>query len=241
MKYIAILSSVQFESEMIISRLKNISMSYIAGKTIYKGKIGNVGLLIVNTGIGQVNASHSATAVIEKHDIRELINIGVGGAYPFSGLEPGDIAIAINEIYGDTGVISPGGWKGIKETDIPLLQTERKKYFNEFPLDTYLVKKSLNIRRNTSRTAQVKTGNFVTVSTSTGTPNRAIELEKRFNAICENMEGAAIAHVCTIYGIPFLEIRGISNVVGMRDKRRWKLPLASENCQNAILDIISRM
>ena len=29
----------------------------------------------------------------------ELINMGVGGAYPFSGLEPGDIAIAIKEIY----------------------------------------------------------------------------------------------------------------------------------------------
>ena len=241
MKYIAILSSVQIESEIIISRLKNISRSHIAGKTIHKGKIGSVGVLILNTGIGKVNAAHSATAIIEKYNIRELINMGVGGAYPFSGLETGDIAIAIKEIYGDAGVITRGGWKGIKETGIPLLQAGRKKYFNEFPLDKYLANKSLNITRNASRITQVKTGNFVTVSASTGTPNRAIELEKRFNAICENMEGAAIAHVCTMYGIPFLEIRGISNVVGMRDKRRWRLTLASENCQNAVFDIISRI
>jgi futalosine hydrolase len=241
MKYIAILSSVQIESEIIISRLKNTSRSYIAGKTLHKGKIGSVGVLILNTGIGIVNAAHSATAIIEKYNIRELINMGVGGAYPFSGLEPGDIAIAIKEIYGDTGVITPEGWKDIKETGIPMLQAGRKKYFNEFPLDRYLANKSLDITRNASRIAQVKTGNFVTVSASTGTPNRANELEKRFNAICENMEGSAIAHVCTMYGVPFLEIRGISNVVGMRDKRRWRLTLASENCQNAVIEIISRI
>jgi futalosine hydrolase len=241
MKYIAILSSVQIESEIIISRLKNVSRSYIAGKTLHKGKIGSLDVLILNTGIGKVNAAHSATAIIEKYNVSELINMGVGGAYPFSGLEPGDIAIAIKEIYGDAGVITPGGWKSIKETGIPMLQAGKKKYFNEFPLDKYLAKKSLNITLNSSPITQVKSGNFVTVSASTGTPKRANELKKRFNAICENMEGAAIAHVCTMYGIPLLEIRGISNVVGMRDKRRWKLPLASENCQNAVLKIISRI
>ena len=241
MKYIAILSSIQIESDSIISRLKNVSRSYIAGKTLYKGKLESVGVLVLNTGIGKVNAAHSATAVMEKFNIRYLINMGVGGAYPFSGLATGDIAIAIKEIYGDAGVITPGGWKGIKETGIPLLQSEGKKYFNEFPLDKDLAKKSLTITRNASRITQVKTGNFVTVSASTGTPGRANELEKRFNAICENMEGAAIAHVAAIYRIPFLEIRGISNIVGMRDKRRWRLSLATKNCQKAVMEIISRI
>jgi len=35
-----------------------------------------------------------------------------------------------------------------------------------------------------------------------------------------------------------LEIRGISNIVGVRDKRMWNLRLASENCQRAGLCII---
>ena len=51
------------------------------------------------------------------------------------------------------------------------------------------------------------------------------------------MEGAAIAQVCTIYKIPMLEIRGISNIVGERDKRKWNLGLASENCQKLLLKL----
>ena len=49
------------------------------------------------------------------------------------------------------------------------------------------------------------------------------------------MEGAAVAHLCTLYKIPLLEIRGISNVVGVRDKRKWNLKLASRNCQQVVL------
>ena len=52
------------------------------------------------------------------------------------------------------------------------------------------------------------------------------------------MEGAAIAQVCTIYKIPMLEIRGISNKVGERDKRKWDLGLASENCQKLLLKLL---
>jgi futalosine hydrolase len=78
----------------------------------------------------------------------------------------------------------------------------------------------------------------VTVSSSTGTRKRAKELEKRFNAICENMEGAAVAHLCTLYKIPLFEIRGISNIVGVRDRRTWDLKLASRNCQQVVLETL---
>ncbi|MBI4710197.1 MAG: hypothetical protein HY759_03720 [Nitrospirae bacterium] len=85
---------------------------------------------------------------------------------------------------------------------------------------------------------KIKSGAFVTVSTSTGTNKRAKELEKRFNAICENMEGAAVAHVCAMYGIPMLEVRGISNIVEDRDRDKWDIKTASENCQKFILNFI---
>ncbi len=78
----------------------------------------------------------------------------------------------------------------------------------------------------------------MTVSAATGTNKRAEELEKRFSAVCENNEGEAIAQICAIYGIPLFEIRGISNTAGVRDKRKWNLKLASENCQKAVLEMI---
>jgi len=78
----------------------------------------------------------------------------------------------------------------------------------------------------------------LTVSACTGTRKRAIELEHRFGAICENMEGAAIAHICTLYGVPVIEMRGISNIVEDRDRSKWNITLAAENCQKAALECI---
>lgn len=236
MKFIAILTAVPFESELILKQMKNVRNIKTAGKIVFKGKLLNQNLLIMNTGIGKVNAAHSATFILENYPVKCMINAGVGGAYPNSGLKIGDIAIALKEIYGDDGVIAPAGWKDLKEIGIPLLQIGIRRYFNEFPLN-----QAAQIPVNSGKGIQIKRGVFVTVSSVTGTHQRAVELENRFNAICENMEGAAIAHICAMYKIPLLEIRGISNIAGMRDKRRWNLILASDNCQQAVLEIIPQL
>jgi futalosine hydrolase len=67
---------------------------------------------------------------------------------------------------------------------------------------------------------------------------RAKGLEKTFHTVCESMEGAVVAHVSTLYGIPMVEIRGISNVVEDRDKTKWNVKLASENCQKVVIEFL---
>jgi futalosine hydrolase len=235
MQLIAIISSMPFESAFILSSLNKVRPYAIAGKPVYKGQLSGINVVLMNSGIGKVNAAHSVTCIIEKYPVNAIINTGVGGAYPGSGLNIGDIALASREIYGDDGVIDSGGWGGLEKIGIPLVQDGEKKYFNEFPVTVPpMVKKG----KGGEVSFTIKTGRFVTVSAATGTQKRAKELEKRFNALCENMEGAAIAHVCALYGIPMVEVRGISNIVGTRDKRRWNLNLASENSQKTVLQLI---
>jgi futalosine hydrolase len=238
---IALLSSMPFESDMILSGLKNTGSVKVAGKTGYRGKLSGRGVVLLNTGIGKVNAAHSATCLIEHFPVKNVINLGVGGAYPGSGIGIGDVAIASKEIYGDEGVFTSGGVESLKRIGIPLVSIGKKKYFNEFPLNPprpLPTGQAGPFTKGGNKDLNVKYGNFVTVSATTGTNKRAIELEKRFNAVCENMEGAAVAQVCAIYKIPMLEIRGISNITGVRDKRKWDLKLAAENCQKMVLTII---
>lgn len=238
MKYIAIVSSVPVESDLIRSRLKNVRKDTVAGKTVTRGKYEQSDILLMSTGIGKVNAAHASTALIERYPVKAVVNIGIGGAYPSSGLLAGDIAIATREIYGDEGVISPQGWMGMKEIGIHLFRTGNTKRYNEIPLNKVFAGKCLKSALHTGR---ARAGTFITVSGTTGTSERALELEKRFGALCENMEGAAIAHVCAMYQIPCLEMRGISNIVGVRDKRRWKLRSAAELCQQALLELIGQI
>lgn len=244
MKNIAILTAVPFESRKIRACLKNVKTIKIANKTAYQGRLAGVRAVLVNTGIGKVNAAHSATGIIGRFPVRYVINSGVGGAYPHSGLKTGDIAVALKEIYFDEGVITSKGWENMKKIGIPFAQAGKTKYFNEFALDKRFLQKALKSaghNRDYSSPVRVKSGRFVTVSAATGTHKRAVEIEKRFNAVCENMEGAAVAHVCAMHKIPMLEIRGISNIAGVRDKRKWDLKNASENCQQAVLKIIQRL
>ena len=244
MKLLALLSSMPFESDKIRAKMGNVRTISLAGKKACKGKISGADIILLNTGIGKVNAAHSVSCILELFPVGSLINLGVGGAYPGSGLGNGDIAIASKEILGDEGVINSKGWKPLTEIGIPLVQKGKKKYFNEYPLENRLFKKALKSISNDSTgplQARFGHGPFVTVSAASGSRTRARELEKRFKGVCENMEGAAIAQVCALYKTPFLEIRGISNIAGVRDKRTWDIKLASGNCQKAVLEIIKNI
>ncbi|MFA4828148.1 MAG: futalosine hydrolase [Thermodesulfovibrionales bacterium] len=234
---VGFISATRKESGIILHLLKRNRP-----EEFYSGKIGKNNIVHAISGIGKTNASHAVTLLIEKFSPCIIINFGIGGAYPSSGLRVGDIAIADKEIYGDEGLWLKDGFHTVDSTGIPFLKKGRRKYFNEFQLDKKLAGKAIKCFRLTpdplSLAPKIKSGTFVTVSASTGTNKRAKELEKRFNAICENMEGAAIAHVCAMYGIPMLEVRGISNIVEDRDRGKWDIKTASENCQKLVLNFI---
>ena len=83
--------------------------------------------------------------------------------------------------------------------------------------------------------AKLAVGPLVTVSTCSGTDQTAQVMAQRTGGICENMEGAAVAQICRLYQVPFLELRGISNRVGNRDLDRWDLPAAARIAQRALM------
>ncbi|MBI5189367.1 MAG: hypothetical protein HZA22_01640 [Nitrospirae bacterium] len=85
---------------------------------------------------------------------------------------------------------------------------------------------------------KVISGPFLTVSTISGTAARGAELFARYGALCENMEGAAAAQVAALYGVPFVEVRGISNMVEDRNRNAWDIPSATANCAVVIERIV---
>lgn len=239
---IALISSVREEGSLFIRQLKK---SVVAGKPLYRGRVHGREVIYMISGIGKVNAAHAATVLIETFSPEMIVLFGVGGAYPSAGLKIGDVVAAKKEVYGDEGVQGKQGFQGIDAIGIPLVKKGRRSYFNEFPLDAHLgkvVKRSLEFTiHHPSSVTGARTGTFVTVSTCTGTMKKARELETRFGAVCENMEGAAVAHICTLYGVPLVEVRGISNIVEDRNRGRWNIRLAAENCQKAVIELLKSL
>ncbi len=199
-------------------------------RKVWAGKWKNREILLVETGVGKVNAAVATTLAIEKWKPSFLLLIGVAGAMPSSGLKPLDIAVATEEIYGDEGCMTQEGWLTPQDMDTPYLTTERGLFYHRFPL---LAPQELDLPR----------GPFITLSAITGTASRARELEILFpGALCENMEGAAVAQVALHYGIPLMEIRAMSNTAGPRQRHLWKIQEACQTLgallQDRVLDWI---
>jgi futalosine hydrolase len=52
------------------------------------------------------------------------------------------------------------------------------------------------------------------------------------------MEGAAVAQVAVLHGVPWLEVRSISNIVEDRDLKKWDIPKAADAVQHAVQHIL---
>ena len=230
---VAIIAAVDFE---LLQIARHLGIKYLN----YQEPVKRDNVVLCLSGIGMVNAAIAATIIAERFSPGLLISTGIGGASRDSGLSGGDIAIADKEIYADTGVrfIHRGkqGFQGLKEMGFPLIKKQGMELFNEIPIENAFIDTVMELSKEAG--LKVKRGSFITLSATSGTEQIAREIAKKYNFICENMEGAAVAHVATLYDIDFMEIRGISNIAGDRDRRRWKTELATLNCQNLIMEFL---
>jgi futalosine hydrolase len=226
----AIIIPTALEAGILIENISEQEQFYLQGKRISKGLISGTPVILCLCGVGKANAAHCAALLFANFRPSSVFVLGVAGAYPSSGLSIGDIVIGEREFYGDEGLLTDTGIRTMDALGLPLAEAESGNYYNEFPL---FVPDELKDHK--------KRGTFVTVSACSGTAKRGCELEKRFNALCENMEGAAVAHVGVLNGVGVAEIRGISNVIEDREGRpldKAALILAAENVQRFFLEKI---
>jgi futalosine hydrolase len=232
---ILLLTATDKEQQDIREMIRPSRQECVAGRAWTCGVWMDRRVLLVETGVGSVNTAHALTAAIERHIPSLVFQFGIGGAYPASGLQVGDLAVATEEIYGDLGVLTPDGWAGMDAIGFPVLKKEAP-YYNRFALDPALADAAqtrLAALPWDDPAPAIARGPFVTVNQCSGTTEAGSALTARFGGLCENMEGAAAAHVCALYGAPFLEIRCMSNRVEDRDMAAWNIPLAMRRAQTA--------
>jgi futalosine hydrolase len=198
--------------------------------------LGSSRFPLVVAGIGAVNTAHALTEYFATRPKPSLvIQTGIAGAYVPAGIPVGSVVLADTEIYGDLGVLTVDGWQPMEAVGIPLIAARdgQPARFNYFPLDEMLVARASGI----GGSQITRTGPFLTLSIVTGVRALGDELHNRFGALCESMEGAAAAQVCALHDIPFLEVRGISNLVEDRDRGKWRIKDAAEAAQTVALKL----
>lgn len=168
------------------------------------------GLSLVVTGVGKAASAGACGALLRPSD-GVVLNVGIAGALPRSGLRPGAVVAASASVFADEGAQTPRGFTDIAALGFAPGDTDGMA----MPCDAGVVDALGPVADVVARVA--------TVSTCSGTDALAREIERRTGAVAEAMEGAAVVLVCRRLGLPAGELRVVSNTTGDRGSQVWDL------------------
>ncbi len=189
----------------------------------FKKKDVEIQLLI--TGVGMTHTAFSLGHVLAKRNFHLAINAGIAGAFNRS-LKIGEVVQVGSEQFGDMGAEEKeGGFTdlfemGLWEKDLPPFQNGKL------------------INNGSSEYSFLPTCKGLTINKVHGSAASIKVIEEKYNADIESMEGAAFFLACKLSEVPFLEIRSISNYVEPRNRENWDLPLAINNLNKVLVEII---
>jgi futalosine hydrolase len=159
-------------------------------------------------GIGSAQAAMVTTACLSVLSVKRVLLLGVAGVLQDAGLQIGSLVFATEERYLRLGSGSMDSYDDLSD---------------RFSLDPF---KNLRSRFNLSSPSDGTLGiagyRFGTSDWITSTADEIEFLRKVHpEVMVENMEGAAVAHVCAHFDLPLLEVRVIVNFLGDRDSKNW--------------------
>jgi len=231
-KMLLILAASALETNLLRKNIRNMHILQCGSIQVFSGTCQGQNILLSHGGIGQVNMAIQLTRLLSEYTPEAVMLCGCGGHYPDSGLQIGDLALAEVEIYGDLGVATADKFIPLDQLNLPQNPQLVPIIQHSIPLNPDILKWAQEILPNAA------SGAFVTVNRCSGYPDLSAELQQRTGGICENMEGAAAAQVCTEFELPILELRGISNPTGTRDPQQWDVRRGAEAAQLGILELL---
>ena len=182
--------------------------------TVTKGTLHGKPVVFCAAGVGMVAASSVTTTLVNVFNVSMVIFTGVAGGLK-EGQTVGDIVVASDVINYDmdvTAFVLP--WMPDykhKRGELPFTS------WREFPSDVRLVALAMEGGQAGAAAASFKQGRIVTGSEFV-TVERKVALKPVWDSVGDpdavEMECAAVAQVCKMYGLPFLGLRALSDTLG---------------------------
>lgn len=196
---IGIIGAMEEEVSTLIPALEDHTERRIGIVTYHVGKLDGKEVVVARSGVGKVNAALTAAEMIRTFHATVIVNTGVAGALDES-LEPEDAVIATDLVQHDYSTAPlgdpPGRVSGIDLVYIPADPAISVAAEN--------AARELGVRR-------VLTGTIASGDQFISDPARKEWIRRTYGGLACEMEGAAIAHACTLYGIRCAVIRTISD------------------------------
>lgn len=237
MDKIGIVVAMEEEKNAVYELMQGVKLEESYELDFYIGKIQGKKCVLVQSGVGKVNAARTTQILIDKYKVDMVINVGAAASInPM--LNIGDVLIGKYVVQHDFDITAFGHSKGYitgvgnnVRCDSDFLYKVEEKLKKE---------KEFNKKEKSKRDYNIKIGIVATGDVFCSEIEMRDEIRGTFNADAVDMECAAIGQVCYLDNVSFIVIRGISdtpdgNNAGTFDEN---LELASKRCSEVLNEIL---
>ncbi len=200
MTKIGIIGAMELEVATLKNLMKVNTITQKAGMDFYDGILEGKSIVVVQCGIGKVNAAMCVQILADLFQVTHIINTGVAGSLN-PELNIGDILVSEKALQHDMDSTPLGFAPG----QIPFIDTLA------FPADKAMIDTAVSVCRRVNPDINIRTGLVVSGDQFISSREAKERLVSVFHGDCAEMEGASVAQASYLNGLPFLIIRAISD------------------------------
>ena len=197
---IGIIGAMEVEVNSLKKAAKIENTTRIAQMEFCEGVLGGKNVVIVQCGMGKVNAGICAHTLANDFHCTRIINTGVAGSLE-NKISIGDFVVSTEAVQHDFDVEPIGFKKG----EIPYTG------LIAFKADAKLRADAVTAIREMAPDVHVFEGRVCSGDQFISTKEQKDSIIKNFGGLCCEMEGGAIAQTCYLSGTPIVIIRAISD------------------------------
>ena len=226
-----IIGAMEPEVAILKAKLSNCETISHAGYNFYQGQIDDSDVVIVQSGIGKVASALATAILIDKFQPDYVVNTGSAGGFDPS-LKVGDIVVSSEVRYHDVDVTAFG-------YEIGQLPANPAAFI---PHPTLVNAAQVGIEQLSNINAMV--GLITTGDTFMTKEDDIAKARANFPTMAAvEMEGAAIAHTCHQFNVPFVIVRSLSDIAGIESPTSFDeyLETASVNSSQLVINMLNAL
>ena len=196
---LGIIGAMDVEVALLKEKMRNVSTAKHAGSEYYKGELEGISAVVVQCGVGKVNAALCAQILCDVYGVTHLVNTGIAGSL-CADLDIGDLVVSRDAMYHDFDITYFGRAYG----EVPGMGVVA------FPADEAMMNDAFAAAEGVNP-GHTKIGRIASGDQFVCDKQKKEKIIADTQALCTEMEGAAIAHTAYRNGVPFVILRAISD------------------------------
>jgi len=199
MTKLGIIGAMDIEVAVLKDNMENMTITKKAGMEFYDGILEGLPAVVVQCGVGKVNAAMCTQILCDCFAVTHLVNTGIAGSLN-AALDIGDLVVSRDAMYHDFDCVHFGYEMG----KVPGMDVVA------FPADETMIRYALEAAEAV-HPGHVQTGRVASGDLFVAEREAKERIIARTGALCTEMEGAAIAQTAYRNAVPFVVLRAISD------------------------------